>query len=173
MARSFSQSQFGQSAFEMGEDVNPSAYIVNLADCMLVLAVGFLVALVAYWNIDISMTDLSGENLAAVDPASLPQDLSSGGDYYVEAGTVYQDPQTGDLYMIETQEGAVDAATGSSSGDSGSASSAAASGSGAAAGSASASGTDVQTGGDSAAAAGSAGGASDDDIRNARANGGD
>lgn len=190
--RSFGESAFGPNRFStMGEDVNPSAYIVNLADCMLVLAVGFLVALVAYWNIDISMTDLSGENLSQVDPDSLPQDLSSGGDYYVEAGTVYQDPQTGELYMVETQDGAVEQAvsgsgtsgsqdgadSGSQSGSgssagAGSSSASSASGSSAAQGS-SADGSSAGSGASSGSGAASAGSASDEAIRNSRANGGD
>ena len=52
MVRAFRQSRF-RSRGEVGEDVNPSAYIVNLADCMLVLACGFMVALISYWNIDV------------------------------------------------------------------------------------------------------------------------
>lgn len=101
MATSFRQSRFRSSrSHALGEDVNPSAYIVNLADCMLVLACGFLVALMSYWNIDVrAMEELQAEDLEQVEPAELPAEMSEGGSYYVEAGTVYRDPATGILYL--------------------------------------------------------------------------
>ncbi|MBQ3302804.1 MAG: hypothetical protein IJH04_11805 [Eggerthellaceae bacterium] len=105
MARDFRSSRFRGRA-GIGEDVNPSAYIVNLADCMLVLACGFLVALISLYNIDVMpATELDENNLEQVDPESMPEDLvGGGGTYYVEAGKVYRDPNTGVLYMIENPE---------------------------------------------------------------------
>ena len=50
MHRDFRRSSFRRSGADMGEDVNPSAYIVNMVDCMLVLACGFLVMLMLHWN---------------------------------------------------------------------------------------------------------------------------
>ena len=89
----------------MGEDVNPSAYIVNLADCMLVLACGFMVAMIVYWNIDVSkVTELSDTEFKEVNPETLPESLASGGAYYIEAGKVYMDPNTGQLYMVQPSE---------------------------------------------------------------------
>ena len=35
------------------EDVNPNSYLTNLADCMLVMSVGLLVALVTYFGLDL------------------------------------------------------------------------------------------------------------------------
>ncbi len=104
MARSFRQSRF-RSRTALEEDVNPSAYIVNLADCMLVLACGFMVAMITYWNIDVSkVTELDQGQLEQVNPETLPQAVDSGGSYYVEAGTVYMDPNTGQLYMVQETE---------------------------------------------------------------------
>ena len=101
MARSFRDSRF-RGKRDIGEDVNPSAYIVNLADCMLVLALGFMVALIAYWNVDIvPVTDLEDSDLQEVDPSTLPEEALEGGSYYVDAGKVYQDPNTGELFMVE------------------------------------------------------------------------
>lgn len=101
MARNFRQSRFrGRNA--IGEDVNPSAYIVNLADCMLVLALGFMVALISYWNVNITpVTDLDESNMEEVDPSTLPKEMIEGGSYFIEAGKVYQDPNTGELFMVE------------------------------------------------------------------------
>jgi hypothetical protein len=99
----------------VAEDVNPSAYIVNLADCMLVLACGFMVAMIVHWNIDVARVDqLENEQLQEVDPEVMPDDVTSGGSYYVEAGKVYQDPVTGQLYLYRDAETDGDSADGAS-----------------------------------------------------------
>ena len=104
MARSFRQSRFNRRG-EMSEDVNPSAYLVNLADCMLVLACGFMVAMMVYWNVDISnVENLEKESLEEVDPENILENIQSGGSYYIEAGTVYVDPNTGELWMVRLNE---------------------------------------------------------------------
>ena len=101
MARNFRESRF-RGRRGIGEDVNPSAYIVNLADCMLVLALGFMVALISYWNVNITpVTDLDDSNMEEVDPSTLPKEMIEGGSYFIEAGKVYQDPNTGELFMVE------------------------------------------------------------------------
>ena len=100
MNRSLRQSRFRRRE-DLAEDVNPSAYIVNLADCMLVLACGFMVAMMVYWNIDVgNIEELKKESLEEVDPESIIENIQSGGSYYIEAGTVYQDPNTGELWMV-------------------------------------------------------------------------
>ena len=115
MARGFRESRFRRRG-EISEDVNPSAYIVNLADCMLVLACGFLVALVSYWNIDISpeVTDVDRTAMEEVDPESLSSQDFADGSYYVETGTVYQDPNTGQYFMVEEKGEGKDGSTGAS-----------------------------------------------------------
>lgn len=171
MPRDFRKGRFSSSR-RIGEDVNPNAYVVNLVDCMLVLAVAFLVALIGYWNVDLNVTDLSGKDLQQVDPQTLESQASGNGSYYVEAGKVYQDPQTGQLYMVETKDGAVSSASGASSASSASASSSASGSTGAS------SGTSKAAAGSSSASQGassssSSAAASDDDIRAQRAAGGD
>lgn len=106
MPRSFRQSRF-RNRETIGEDVNPSAYIVNLADCMLVLACGFMVAMISFWNIDVSptMEEISEEEqLEEIDPETLPENLESGGSFYEEAGVVYRDPATGQLYLVSGED---------------------------------------------------------------------
>lgn len=165
MARSLRGSRYRNGA-TVGEDVNPSAYIVNLADCMLVLALGCLVALVGAFNIDLNTTQIDREDLEQVDPTEIDEELTAEGSYYVEAGTVYMDPKTGELFMIQNPESDVDLKAGSS----GASASGQGSQSAGAAGSAGASGSS----GASGQSAGSGSSAShDDDVRNARANGAD
>lgn len=122
MSRSFRNSRFRRTG-DLSEDVNPSAYIVNLADCMLVLACGFMVAMIAFWNIDIANIEaLEKDRLEQVNPDTLPSDLQSGGSYYVEAGTVYMDPNTGDLWMVTTEEASAEDVDAAASADANSAS---------------------------------------------------
>ena len=105
MARSLRVSPFRRRD-ELAEDVNPSAGLVNLADCMLVLACGFMVAMMVYWNIDVAnVEELQKESLEEVAPEDMLEDLQSGGAYYVEAGIVYQDPNTGQLWMVRKESG--------------------------------------------------------------------
>lgn len=101
MTRSFRQSKFRRTN-GIGEDVNPQAYIVNLADCMLVLACGFMVALISYWNIQVAPgKNIDSENLQQVNPSTIDSESLSTGNYYQDVGRVYRDPQTGALYMVE------------------------------------------------------------------------
>jgi hypothetical protein len=86
------------------EDVDPSSGLSNLADCMLVLACGLMVALVVAWNIDITnVTEVTAKEDAQEisDIESVTGDLNSGGSSYIDMGRVYQDPETGKLFMIE------------------------------------------------------------------------
>lgn len=104
MHRSFRQSQFRRTG-EVGEDVNPSAYIVNLADCMLVLACGFLVALISAFDMDLSsLEQVDATQMEEVDQQAISaEDIENGGGY-IEAGTVYMDPQTGITYWIKNED---------------------------------------------------------------------
>lgn len=160
MHRDFRRSSFRRSGADMGEDVNPSAYIVNMVDCMLVLACGFLVMLMLHWNIATTTVDEVDESsMEEVDPEQMPEDVTSGGSYYIDAGKVYQDPNTGKLYLVQ-ENGAAEGSEGASggSGASASASDPASAGSSASAGSAQAAGSSASSG---------------EAVKNARANGAD
>ncbi|AXV39533.1 DUF2149 domain-containing protein [Methanobacterium sp. BAmetb5] len=97
-----------------GED--PMAGSANLVDAMLVLAVGFLIFLVMSWNMqNVVFADMSQEErqktmeamkqVAEIQQGSeindTPQSESGSGQGYAKKGTVYQDPQTGKLIMVE------------------------------------------------------------------------
>ena len=97
-----------------GED--PSAGSANLVDAMLVLAVGFLIFLVMSWNMqNVVFANMTQEerqetmeamkNVAEIQQGNelnqTPQSESGSGQGYAKKGTVYQDPTTGKLIMVE------------------------------------------------------------------------
>lgn len=85
------------------EDVNPSNYLSNMADCMLVLAVGLMIALVAHYGVDMSgATQVEqGQEVSreSIQDNSGSSDDADGGDY-TQLGTVYMDKTSGKWYMI-------------------------------------------------------------------------
>ena len=98
------------------EDEDPMAGSANLVDAMLVLAVGFLIFLVVSWNMQsVVFSDDSPEEkkqtMQAMQKAAeiqqgnqvndTPQSQSGQGQGYVQMGTVYKDPKTGKLIMVE------------------------------------------------------------------------
>ncbi len=98
-----------QEPFE--EDLNPMSGLSNLADAMLVLAVGIMLALVMNWHISISggyTTEMDQSSMQEVDASQL-QDAVEGGSSedaaeYEEKGTVYIDKKTGTMYLVESDE---------------------------------------------------------------------
>ena len=104
MRRNFSQSDFLSSELTEGEDDNdPRSSLVNLADVMLVFACGLMLALVSYWNLDISaMQEVTkGAEMTEVRDIEQMEGKDTGGSGFVEKGTVYQDPMTGKYFMME------------------------------------------------------------------------
>jgi hypothetical protein len=101
------KNRFGGAIFGGSESVNPMDSMSNLADVMLVLAVGFMLALIINWNVDVSATAKTD----TTEPPSLTEiEGSTGGEEtpldddtaYEELDVaVYRDPVTGKLYMVE------------------------------------------------------------------------
>jgi hypothetical protein len=103
MARDFSSSRFLSSGFESETDVDPRVGLVNLADVMLVFACGLMLALVAYWNLDVGdMREViqSDQVTEMQDVEDITDSAGSGGGF-IELGKVYQDPMTGKYYMLQ------------------------------------------------------------------------
>lgn len=98
---------FGASSFDESGDVNPNEYLTNLSDCMLVLAVGFIVALIVAWNVKLpDYTVLDERNLTEVeDVERIEQQINGQGNAYNKIGEVYQDPVTGKTYVLEDIDG--------------------------------------------------------------------
>ncbi|BAM69847.1 DUF2149 domain-containing protein [Methanothermobacter thermautotrophicus] len=95
---------------------DPMAGSANLVDAMLVLSVGFLIFLVLSWNMqNVVFADMTPqerqETMEAMKKAvevqkgqelnDTPQTTSGSGQGYVEMGTVYRDPKTGKLIMVQ------------------------------------------------------------------------
>jgi len=98
------------------EEEDPMAGSANLVDAMLVLSVGFLIFLVMSWNMqNVIFADMTPEErqetmeamkqVAEVEMGKqlndTPQTESGSGEGFVEKGTVYQDPTTGKLIIVE------------------------------------------------------------------------
>lgn len=100
---------------EPEEEVDPMSSVANIADAMLVFACGLMIALVVAWEVDLSnVKEVELENSEQVEDVQSLQDiLSADGSSYIQRGTVYQDPKTGTMYLLE--EGSDDG-SGSSSG---------------------------------------------------------
>lgn len=97
------------------EDIDPMVYAVNMVDCMLVLAVGFLIFSIMSMGLQsVVFSDATPqekqEMIEAIQKTvqvqmgkelnDTPQTSSGSGEGYVEMGTVYKDPATGKLIMV-------------------------------------------------------------------------
>ena len=88
---------------EVEEDVNPNVYTANIADCMLVLLLGLIVALISYYNID-----LAKEAEPEITGIEVNMDEDHDGlvdGAYQKRGSVYYDERTGEYYFV-TEGGA-------------------------------------------------------------------
>lgn len=112
MLKRFGGSGLGSSPFG-DEEEDPMAGVSNLSDAMLVLAVGFMLALITNWNIEVSstgqLTEVRQDALTEVgDYDSLDEDdvitSEEGMVGLEEKGTVYMDPETGKIYVIVDEE---------------------------------------------------------------------
>ena len=89
--------------------VNPMDGVANLADAMLVLAVGIMLALILNWNVDISA--VRGDSAPETEEAltfteeDLAQAQAQAGQGELEKlGAVYYDAESGIYYIIEEEE---------------------------------------------------------------------
>ena len=80
---------------------SPMESIANIVDVMLVFACGLLLALVAVWNVDIGLDRPENDNnmYEVSDIGGGSEDVNK--DNLEEAGKVYRDPATGNLYFVK------------------------------------------------------------------------
>jgi hypothetical protein len=94
------------SKLEEEEDSDPRTGLVNLADVMLVFACGLMLALVSFWNLDVSAlkeVSLTNQVKEVKDVEKIKNETKKSGGYQ-ELGVVYKDPMTGKLYVVENGE---------------------------------------------------------------------
>ena len=101
--------RLSRSAARSDETANPMDGVANLADVMIVLAVGIMLALIINWNVDVGATaylDETPETESAllVEESSMErvtditEDVKS--DEMEKLGSVYFDESTGKYYVI-------------------------------------------------------------------------
>lgn len=98
MRRRYSHSLSSHSHIE--EDVNPTGHIFNIADCMLVLMLGFLVALVTRYNIDLNEIPVQTNDIIGIEIAMDANQDGEVDDTFEERGAVYYDKSTGKYYFV-------------------------------------------------------------------------
>ena len=114
-------SPFSSPGSEDMEMSDPSSGLTNLADCMLVLACGLMVALVVHWNLNLTpkyeVLEETGE-LVEIEEGNEPEpaivtngqtsssdtDDGVGENVYENMGTLYRDSATGKFYYILPEE---------------------------------------------------------------------
>jgi hypothetical protein len=104
MVRAFRNNRRHQKRFE--EDINPTDGLINLVDIMLVFSCGLLLSLVAAWNVDLPKQNMQAlemkKDVSKIDEIQKNIEKSeTGGTGYEKMGTVFRDPNTGQLYMLK------------------------------------------------------------------------
>ncbi len=97
-----SKMKFDLRQKKIHQDENPLEMMVNLMDVMLVFACGLMLALIVNWNVDIGGQEVvSGQEVTDTELSSSQSEsqIDENQDYK-RMGTVYQDPETGKLYMV-------------------------------------------------------------------------
>ncbi len=90
---------------KVNHSVDPMSSMGNMADVMLVFACGLMVALVVAWNVDLTQfqkVDTSDE-LSKDKVQQINDKMYGQGQGFVEKGKVYQDPETGQYYLVEDE----------------------------------------------------------------------
>ena len=77
------------------EEVDAMSGLANLSDVMLVFACGLMAAVILNWNVDLSKTRVEILQREQMQE----QDIQSSSSFE-QKGTVYEDPETGKLYVV-------------------------------------------------------------------------
>lgn len=85
-------------AFEK-ETANPMENLANLVDIMLVFACALMIAIITHWNVDLTQ-NLSKDDLELIEDPQTAIQNNIESDKFQSKGTVYEDPETGDLYIV-------------------------------------------------------------------------
>lgn len=98
------------SGVSENESVNPMDGVANMADAMLILAVGIMLALIINWKVDITTipyTDAeTDKSTVEIDEDEMkPAESDVNKDDMKELGAIYYDAETGKYYIVENGTG--------------------------------------------------------------------
>jgi hypothetical protein len=79
------------------EEIDPMIYAVNMIDCMLVLAVGFLIFTIIFMN---SSPQEVSKPVIITEINNTQNTSQSSTSGLTELGTVYKDPATGKMILV-------------------------------------------------------------------------
>lgn len=79
---------------------NPMENLANLVDVMLVFACALMIAIITHWNVDLTQNRISKEDLEPVDDMQEAIQNEIDSEALESKGRVYEDPETGDLYIV-------------------------------------------------------------------------
>ena len=90
-------------------DEDPLEMMANLMDVMLVFACGLMLALIVNWNVDLGGSQevdyVNGQEVTDTELSSSESESQiDENQNYRKMGEVYQDPETGKLYMVTDEE---------------------------------------------------------------------
>ena len=100
---------FASGEVDEFEASDPMSGLANLADCMLVLACGLMVTLVAFWNLDLSphyeVVEETGKLVTIEESPELAVRESKEANpeddnVFENMGALYRDPRTGKMYYL-------------------------------------------------------------------------
>lgn len=85
------------------EEIDPMIYAVNMIDCMLVLAVGFLIFTIIFMNTNPNESSQANVNIKIGQElnTTLQNSSSNSQKGLANVGTVYKDPKTGKLILVQ------------------------------------------------------------------------
>lgn len=82
------------------ETANPMENLANLVDIMLVFACALMIAIITHWNVDLTQQKISEEDLELVEDPQMAIQNNIESSNFESKGVVYEDPETGDLYIV-------------------------------------------------------------------------
>ena len=82
------------------EDVVSEINVTPLVDVMLVFACALMIAIITHWNVDLTQNKINKEDLEPADDMqeAIQNEIDSA--QLESKGRVYEDPETGDLYIV-------------------------------------------------------------------------
>ncbi len=83
------------------EDVDPMTSMSGIGDVMLVFACGLMTALVVAWSVDLGQFSQVEVGEQIEDFQTGGEETAPGEESYIEMGTVYMDPTTGEYFLLE------------------------------------------------------------------------